>query len=186
MASNCPHPLCKQMPHWYPGGPTLKYFPLPIPDPACTWGSTDCSKCQGKICYGHYLSPTLSLFSPVSPMVRPPSQILKDAFSDQKSKDFSDSELAKTTLLPPEEVCMWLEHLKVVQDNRRRGAAKASATRRLKKSQDKHFCICGEEYLSLTDEVQSCDSCSNWFHFECVGINPAAVPECFLCHQCSS
>ena len=132
---------------------------------------------RGKTCYGHYLSPTLSLFSLVSPMVRPPSQLLKDAFSDQKSKDFSDSDiqqLAKTTLLPPEEVCMWLEHLKVVQHNRRRGAAKASATRRLKKSQDKHFCICGEEYLSLTDEVQNwigCDSCSNWFHFECVGIS---------------
>lgn len=40
-----------------------------------------------------------------------------------------------------------------------------------------------EEYLSLTDEVQNwigCDSCSGWFHFECVGINLESLPENFV------
>lgn len=36
MAMDCPHPSCKQgsdAPRWFPAGPTLEYFPLPIPDP---------------------------------------------------------------------------------------------------------------------------------------------------------
>ena len=41
----CPHPLCQQkvkIPLWFPGGPKMDYFPLPIP---CEWGNQSCSKC---------------------------------------------------------------------------------------------------------------------------------------------
>lgn len=85
---------------------------------------------------------------------------------------------------------MWFEHLQTISDNRKRGAAKAAVTRQLKKLKEKcFFFIFGEEYLSLTDEVQNwigCDSWSNWFHFECVGINLESLPENFVCSQCSS
>ena len=85
---------------------------------------------------------------------------------------------------------MWFDHLKTIQDNRKRGAEKAAMTRRLKKAKEKHFfCICGEEYLDLTDEVQNwigCDSCANWFHFDCVGVDPNSLPERYVCSQCTS
>ena len=181
MAADCVHPLCQQnmeIPQWFPGGP--------IPDPAYPWGSTDCCKCQGKVCYGHFLAPELSSLSSLSPMSKPPSSILKDSFNNFKDRDMTEADrkkLPQAALLPPEEIDMWFEH-------RKRGAAKAAATRQLKKSKEQRFfCICGEEYLSLTDEVQNwigCDACSHWFHFECVGINPDSLPERFVCSQCSS
>ena len=41
-------------------------------------------------------------------------------------------EVAKETLLPPSEVKLWIDNLKTVDANRRRGAAKAAETRRTK------------------------------------------------------
>ena len=87
--------------------------------------------------------------------------------------------------LAPEEVEMWIEHLKTIQQNRRRGAEKAAATRRRKKGSEKQYlCICGEEYTDVTDEVQhwiGCENCNSWFHCHCVGIQPDSIPDVFKC-----
>ena len=127
LAKNCTHPLCQnnsdlELPStWFPGGPSLDYVPLPIADPSQPWGSTNCSKCKEKTCYGHFLSPEEALKSSITPM-KPPSQILKKAYDKLKDKDPSDAyinEMAKATLLPPEEVGYWFEHLKNTRRNRR-------------------------------------------------------------------
>lgn len=83
-----------------------------------------------------------------------------------------------------------------MQDNRKRGAAKAAETRRKKKAnttasptttssvpESESDCCCGichEQYLEFTDSCQSwigCDGCTNWFHFTCVGIYAESIPE---------
>ena len=46
----------------------------------------------------------------------------------------TESFAAQKVLLPCHEVQMWLEHLKVIIENRKRGAAKAAATRRAKRA----------------------------------------------------
>ena len=82
MESDCPHPICKQgteLAPWFMDGPTLQYFPLPIPDLSCPWCRRNCSRCPGEICYGNFLMPEMTLLSSATPMTRPPSQILKDA-----------------------------------------------------------------------------------------------------------
>ena len=59
--NNCLHPLCQAEantlpePTWFPSGPPLTYFPLPIPDTTRPWGA-DCNVCTG-FCAGHYLKP---------------------------------------------------------------------------------------------------------------------------------
>ena len=94
--------------------------------------------------------------------------MIKEAFNDLKGKEPSDTDiqqLSKATLLPPGEVEIWLTHLQTIQLNRKRGAEKASATRRQKKgSEARYFCVCGEEYTDCTDEIQhwiGCDTCTN-------------------------
>ena len=70
-------------------------------------------------------------------MQKPPSQIRKEAFEKLKGKDPSDTDIrkqAKATLLPPEEVKIWFEHLQTISRNRKRGAEKAAAMRRQKKA----------------------------------------------------
>ena len=39
--------------------------------------------------------PELSMLSSLSPMTRPPSQILKDSFNDLKGKELSDADAKK-------------------------------------------------------------------------------------------
>ena len=93
--SNCSHPLCKQsiqLPSWYPGGPAFDYFPLPIPDPSCIWGKRGCFKCGDKVCYGHFLTPEVSLQSTCTAMMKPPSQILKEVFAKQRG-NISDEDV---------------------------------------------------------------------------------------------
>ena len=193
--SNCSHPLCKQsiqLPSWYPGGPTFDYFPLPIPDPSCNWGKRGCSKCGDKVCYGHFLTPEVSLQSTCTAMMKPPSQILKEVFAKRRGNisDEDIQQLSKETLLPPEEVRIWIEHLQTIQANRKQGAEKAAATRQRKKANEKHYyCICGEEYSDVTDEIEywiGCDSCSSWFHCDCAGVEPDSIPDIFLCSACSN
>ena len=79
--------------------------------------------------------------------------------------------------------------LNTIQANRKRGAEKAAAKRQQKKLNERHYyCICGEEYVELTDEIQywiGCDKCSSWFHYECVGIQPNSISEVFLCSKYS-
>ena len=43
-AKDCPHPRCQENGNsddgntWFPGGPPLSYFPIPIADPKRPWG----------------------------------------------------------------------------------------------------------------------------------------------------
>ena len=141
----CIHPLCStQQPlpceakTWFPGGPSLSYFPLPVPDPTQPWGNAGCEKCKG-VCHGHFLPPQNALMSSLLPMSKPPSEILKDAFNQLKERSPSDdliTEVAQKTLLSKEEVILWFNHLAEVQRNRKRGAEKAAATRRSKQQRD--------------------------------------------------
>ena len=81
---------------------------------------------------------------------------------------------AKEVLLTQEEVSIWLDHLNTILRNRKRGAAKAAATRQAKKaknssenttstpnsgsvpsSSESCFCgTCGKEYRDETDDVE--------------------------------
>ena len=135
---DCPHPICQkrqelEVPRWYTDGPLVSCLPLPVRDVSRPWGS-QCSDCKGK-CYGHYLNATDTLSSIgtcKSSMCEPPSIVLEKAFK-LKGPSPSDSiidELAKQTLLDPTEVKQWFSHLASVKENRKRGAQKASETRR--------------------------------------------------------
>ena len=70
---------------------------------------------------------------------------------------------------------MWLDHLHIVKENRKRGAAKAAEIRRCKKGNtthtvvippkddEKYYCaVCHQEYQEFTESVENwiaCDSC---------------------------
>ena len=58
--SECCHLLCKEKPPekpcWFPGGPTIDFSPLPVPDPSRPWGSLNCPDCRDSCC-GHFLKP---------------------------------------------------------------------------------------------------------------------------------
>ena len=47
-AKDCPHPRCQENGNsddgntWFPGGPPLSYFPIPIADPKRPWGEGGC------------------------------------------------------------------------------------------------------------------------------------------------
>ena len=43
-------------------------------------------------------------------------------------------------------------------------------------------CICG--YDDILDEQIQCDKCEAWQHFGCMGVEVAAVPDCYLCELC--
>ena len=162
----CSHPVCQGTPGkdpnsltWFPGGPPLKCIPLPVQDLSRPPGNLNCSECDG-ICKGHYLKPEqLTCTSYSNPTFSPPpSAIIENAFK-------ANANLAKETLLPTEEVTLWLEHLKLVAENRKRGAEKAAQTRRAKKqvSQEEfYFCgVCGTVYEDETDEVERWIACGN-------------------------
>ena len=126
---SCTHPFCNQQAvsvrTWFPGGPQLAYLPFPVPDPSQPWGNANC---RGQ-CSGHFLPPDKAIDMELSPMKRPPSQVLKEIF-DGSGGDISEEcvlAAAQKCLLPPAEVKIWFDHL---QKNRKRGAEKAAATRR--------------------------------------------------------
>ena len=135
----CPHPLCQnQQPtqmSWFPGGPSVRWIPTPVPDAKRPWGNTCCNSCSG-FCSGHFLCPEDALKSSYPPMTQPPSHLLKEFFlSHPEPTEELFTSIARKTLLPIDEVKMWLNHLKTVEINRRRGAAKAAETRRRKRQQ---------------------------------------------------
>lgn len=88
--------------------------------------------------------------------------------------------------LPPEEVGYWFEHLKNIRRNHRR-AQKAAQTRWQKRG-TRYFCSCGEEYLTITEDIVQWigrDECDSWYHCECVGVDPDSIPDRFVCARCS-
>ena len=215
---DCYHPFCqtgswKELPKWFTGGPYVSYLPIPIPDPARPWGSTNCSQCDG-VCYGHFMEPEIAM-SPLQTMLKPPSTVIREAF--ESKKDFpSESDIqkiAKAVLLSPDEVNMWCEHLHTVRENRKRGALKAAETRRRKRvakqatcsgvtpkqtpasvvtsnqsTDDRaYFCgVCHEQYVQFTDEEEhwiGCEVCNSWYHFVCVGI-ATVIPDRYICVDC--
>lgn len=83
------------------------------------------------------MKPEEVLKSGATPMKQPPSSILREFYQKLNGKEPSEAMLesvAKRTLLPTNEVCMWLDHLKIVDTNRKRGASKAAETRRHKRN----------------------------------------------------
>ena len=125
---------------WYPQGPPITTLPLPIADPKRPWGSSMCSTCKG-FCSGHYLPPTYIYVTDSPVFAKPPSSVCKELLLERKKKkqqqqkitdDFAKS-AAQKTLLTPEEARIWISHLQIVDENHRRGAAKAAQTRNVKK-----------------------------------------------------
>ena len=216
---DCNHPICcSGAPYdipttWYPGSPSLYSLPIPTLDPSKCWGSTSCPTCR-EFCAGHYKQDSLTDVRMLKSAVAPPSTVLKKLFTQKGQECFSDAHLeeaAKTTLLPTFEVKIWLEHLKTVVDNRRRGSEKASATRRAKKFSSKvpyhpsdhqsgvsmdsrepgeeyHCGQCGELYVEETDETEmwvACDLCDMWYHCKCEQLlNPPLSTDPYICKKC--
>lgn len=213
--SDCMHPVCKAESSdnssdvWYPGGPSLDYFPSPTPDPDRPYGSDSCEECVG-FCAGHYLKPDklLSIFQSGKKlaMTIPPSQVLTEAFKN--CAGFPTDEVIKATaekvLLKPEDVKIWFQHLQVVEDNRKMGAKKAAATRKakaknkeirektterdiLRDSDDDEVCNICYSFNPPHDADQNfdwvaCDSCALWYHTCCVNFeNSTAVWLCNIC-----
>ena len=151
----------------------------------------------------HFLSPEEALTSDDPPMSIPPSRLLKEFFSSnpEPTEDMVKY-IAKSTLLPVNEVDIWLSHLQTVDNNRKRGAAKAAETRRLKRkpvrdsvsqqvTTDATYCcgVCYGIYEEETDEVEtwiSCEHCDAWFHATCLGLQlDPSNPEEYICDTCS-
>lgn len=67
----------------------------------------------------------------LSTLLKPPSVVVKELFTANNGKIEGTmiDDIAKSVLLPPEECRMWLEHLRTVVENRRRGARKAAENR---------------------------------------------------------
>ena len=140
---------------------------------------------------------------------KPPSALLKDLFNRLKGRPVTDDFLksaAKQVLLPPCEVDFWVQHLKTVMDNRRRGAVKAAATRKAKRQvQQSHsgdeqsqqpssegeisqcFCgSCGMEYVDETDKPEvwvGCDLCEQWYHLSCENLEEPKSDQ-YICRKC--
>lgn len=194
---------------WFPGGASLDFLPSPTPDPDRPYGNVNCKDCPG-FCAGHYLNPNkrLALVKERKslPKLIPPSEVLSKVFGDSQGfpSDEKIVETAKTVLLKPEELRMWFEHLQIVQDNRKKGAKKAAATRRAKKKRTAIPSVTNEECPrdSDGDEVcnlcfafnppnckdgeaidwVACDICSMWFHRCCAGLQN--IPNAFHCNNC--
>ena len=196
---DCPHPVCHSGKHlqlkWFEGGPAVTDIPLPVPDPSHPWGNTDCTKCKG-FCAGHYLTAAQTLTT-TSTAAEPPSHILKKFYNQIKDSEPTDDTLkavAAQCLLPVDDVSLWLEHLRTIDRNRRRGAAKAAKSRRSKiaalqnPEEQEYYCgKCGGLFGEGEEEYWiGCDGCWGWFHGVCVTVTPETEPEQFFCERCSS
>ncbi len=148
-------------------------LPLPKLDPNRQWGSD------------HYLCELVDVTdqTALSLIAPPPSSILKEEFSQAQGKRDSEKFIkvaSRKALLPPDDTRIWIEHLSEIVRNRKRGAAKAAATRRAKimttvtqaagDSSDKtSMCYCGrceKEYLEEPDQSElwiACDLCDKWY-----------------------
>lgn len=208
----CPNPICKGgkvavEPCWFPQGPPLSYLPLPIPDKDRPWGGS-CTSCS--LCCGHYTDPKSAVNIPSTLSVAPPSTVLLNFFNSLKGLKPTQKQLeavSRQVLLPCSEVELWLNHLTTIQENRKRGAAKAAETRKKQRAERTrrrrviHWCrmkrlkvrinhgrvVCGEMYKEGTLEEElwiECNIYQLWFHGDCVSINPSKVPKVFNCASC--
>ena len=106
LAEDCPHPLCKSSQpvkdlNWFPGGPSIDWIPIPIPDLKRPWGCSKCDSCTG-FCSGHFLSPEEAVTSSDPPMSQEtnPSKtwlIVKDEFYDRAVDAFATTGIGITS-----------------------------------------------------------------------------------------
>ena len=142
----CVHPVCKegllQNETRYPGGPSLAFLPLPVPDINHPFNGASCNEC-GTQCNGHYMKydEALARFREdrKTDFVQPPSVVILETYNKYKSIPPRAVllETAQATLLPEDEVAIWLQHLHEKAENRCAGAKKPAITRREKKVQNK-------------------------------------------------
>jgi hypothetical protein len=136
------------------------------------------------------------LSSKLSPM-KPPSFTLKEYFDNLVSYPPSEADLcdlSKEVLLPVEEIKLWLEHLHTVRENRKKGAIKATESRKKKKQpqviieEHEYECgVCHTPYQNFTHTEEQwigCEHCDSWYHFKCVGVSVKDVPDVYLCSEC--
>ena len=119
--------------------------------------------------------------------------MLKDFYIALKNETPTEEQvetIAKQTLLPVGETVVWLEHLKGTDDNRKRGAAKAVETRKLRmssKSAKVYSCgVCGALYGDETEEAEfriGCEVCDTWFHSTCADVTPDNEPDNICVHS---
>lgn len=138
-----------------------------------------------------------------TPMIRPPSVMLKDFFASLQGSKPTDEMLqtiAEETLLPITEVQLWLEHLNTIFVNRKRGATKAALSRKQRsrgevnahtqeaETREVYRCgVCKAVFQEETEEEElwvGCESCDRWFHAVCVNIDLQSVPEEYICQFC--
>ena len=216
---SCLHPRCQagrpsEPLRWYQGGPLITQLPYPVPDPERPWGSTSCPACNNSTqCFGHYKSIFVDVTdkAELKKLQQPPSTMLKRYFSDDDGHTMEY--LSEKVLLPIEGCKIWLEHLRTVLENRKRGAQKAAATRKSKKAElipetvtytdaesdmdegenDDHseslYCAtCGED--DGESELQEvwiwCDLCENWYHLSCEGLRAVPTDDTYICVRCQN
>ena len=185
---------------WFPEGPEITFLPFPTPDPSRPYGG-ECEKCKPDNCAGHYLRPDKLLAHHESgkliSLPVPHSQIIKSAFEETSGENIDLLAVAQETLLPLNEVELWVDHLKQVRENRRQGARKAGRTRRKKKllptvteQQLTENACCGEEeppYAGKAMESVSwieCDTCGMWQHLECLEVDDVPDGNWFCSDSC--
>ena len=203
----CIHPLCKQKVgstieeyKWYTDGPPVNKLLLPVADPNKPWGDKECKDCKG-FCSGHYLKP-VEVFNNKhgQKFSQPPSVVIQNKLKQSSHVNVTD--LACSTLLPVEEVNIWIDHLTTVAENRKKGSQKAAKACRAKHftdnedlynvpdkdegdDEDGHCGICGILYEDETDEIEqwiTCNKCSTWYHWKCVDV--VVEPDSFVCSYC--
>ena len=121
-----------------------------------------------------------ALKNPAQAFSQPASVVIQNKL--KQSRHINVTDLASSTLLPVEEVNIWINHLQTVAENRKKGSQKASKTRRAKRfienvtmgnvpntdqgdDEDDHCGMCGILYEDETDEIEqwiACDKCSIW------------------------
>lgn len=133
---DCIHPLCregrpKEEETWFPGGPSLSYLPIPIPDVK----SQNCEKC-GQECRGHYLQPDEHIEHVHQNgygdcQFKPPKSVIEEATKEKAKENatFTNEELlamADNCCLPVTDVHMWVEHVNDIVSRRKARAAERS------------------------------------------------------------
>lgn len=118
----------------------------------------------------------------------PPSVILKEKFSKQvATSTASCPDLAKKVLLSEEETKIWLDHLAIVLENRKRGAAKAAQKKSNVNNENETYCgVCKLEYSkSKSDFWICCDLCDVWYCSSCEHLtSEPETDKIYLCKKC--